>query len=53
MEQLVMKAKSGDAEAFIKLMEQSKESMKRVAFAYLKREEDVADAIQDAFGKRL
>lgn len=47
MEQLVMKAKSGDAEAFIKLMEQSKESMKRVAFAYLKREEDVADAIQD------
>ena len=47
MEQLVRKARSGDAEAFIQLMEDHKESMKRVAFAYLKREEDVADAIQD------
>ena len=47
MIQLIQKAQSGDAEAFIQLMEDNKESMKRVAFAYLKREEDVADAIQD------
>lgn len=47
MEQLIKRAKSGDAEAFIQLMEDNKESMKRVAFAYLRREEDVADAIQD------
>lgn len=47
MEQLIKRARSGDAEAFIRLMEDNKESMKRVAFAYLKREEDVADAIQD------
>lgn len=47
MTQLIKRAKNGDAEAFIRLMEDNKESMKRVAFAYLKREEDVADAIQD------
>lgn len=47
MAQLIERAKRGDAEAFIRLMEDNKESMKRVAFAYLKREEDVADAIQD------
>ena len=47
MERLIKKAKNGDAEAFIRLMEDNKESMKRIAFAYLKREEDVADAIQD------
>ena len=47
MERLIKRARSGDAEAFIRLMEDNKESMKRVAFAYLRREEDVADAIQD------
>lgn len=47
MERLIKKAKNNDAEAFILLMEKNKESMKRIAFAYLKREEDVADAIQD------
>ena len=47
MKQLIERAKSNDAEAFIQLMEDNKESMKRIAFAYLKREEDVADAIQD------
>ncbi len=47
MTQLIKRAKSGDAEAFIRLMEDNKESMKRIAFAYLKREEDVADALQD------
>ena len=47
MTKLIKRAKNGDAEAFIQLMEDNKESLKRVAFAYLKREEDVADAIQD------
>lgn len=47
MERLIKKAKRGDAEAFILLMEENKESMKRIACAYLKREEDAADAIQD------
>ena len=35
MEKLVKKAKKGDAEAFITLMEQNKQTMKRVAYAYL------------------
>ena len=44
MEKLVKKAKKGDAEAFIALMEQNRQSMIRIAFAYLGNEEDVADA---------
>lgn len=44
---LIQRAQKGDAEAFITLMEQSKEKMKRIAFSYLKQEEDVADAMQD------
>ena len=47
MELLVKKAQHGDAEAFIVLIEKNKESLKRVAFSYLKNEEDVADAIQE------
>lgn len=47
MERLVKKAQCGDAEAFIVLIEKNKESLKRVAFSYLKEEEDVADAIQE------
>jgi DNA-directed RNA polymerase specialized sigma24 family protein len=46
MEKLVKKAKKGDAEAFIALMEQNRQSMIRIAFAYLGNEEDVADAMQ-------
>lgn len=46
-EQLIRKARHGDAEAFIQLMEDNKESMKRIAYAYLKQDEDAADAIQD------
>lgn len=41
------KAKKGDAEAFIALMEQNRQSMIRIAFAYLGNEEDVADAMQE------
>lgn len=47
MEQLVRKAKKGDAEAFISLIESQRETMKRIAYAWLKNEEDAADAIQD------
>lgn len=47
MEKLVRKAKKGDAEAFITLMEQNRQSMVRIAFAYLGNEEDVADAMQE------
>lgn len=47
MERLIKRAKRGDAEAFILLMEENKECMKRIACAYLRREEDAADAIQD------
>ena len=47
MEKLVKKAKKGDAEAFIALMEQNRQSMIRIAFAYLGNEEDVADSMQE------
>ena len=47
MEKLVKKAKKGDAGAFIALMEQNRQSMIRIAFAYLGNEEDVADAMQE------
>lgn len=47
MEKLVRKVKKGDAEAFITLMEQNRQSMIRIAFAYLGNEEDVADAMQE------
>lgn len=47
MERLVKKAQKGDAEAFIALIEESKETLKRVALSYLKNEEDAADAIQE------
>ena len=47
MERLVKKAKRGDAEAFIELMEQNKQSMYRVAKGFLSNEEDVADAMSE------
>lgn len=47
MEELVKKAQHGDAEAFISLIENCKETLKRVALGYLGNEEDAADAIQD------
>ena len=47
MEKLVKKAKKGEAEAFIALMEQNRQIMIRIAFAYLGNEEDVADAMQE------
>lgn len=47
MEQLVKQAKRGDKEAFITLIEGQKETLKRIAYAWLKDEEDIADVIQD------
>ncbi len=47
MERLVKRAKRGDAEAFIELIEQNKQSMYKVAKGFLKDEEDVADAMSE------
>jgi RNA polymerase sigma-70 factor (ECF subfamily) len=44
---LIKKARKKDPDAFIQLMEQHMQSMYKVAMAYLKHEEDAADAIQD------
>lgn len=46
-EELLLRAKSCDGDAFVELMELHKQSMYKVAKAYLKREEDVADAISE------
>ena len=44
---LVRRARRGDAEAFIALIEECKMTLRRVALGYLGNEEDVADVIQD------
>lgn len=44
---LVRRARRGDAEAFIALIEECKMTLQRVALGYLRNEEDVADAMQD------
>lgn len=47
MEHLVKLAKKGDADAFIKLIETNQDALKRIAFAWLRDENDIADVIQD------
>ncbi|MDE7318876.1 MAG: sigma-70 family RNA polymerase sigma factor [Lachnospiraceae bacterium] len=47
MELLVKKAQQGDAEAFISLIEENKQSMYKVARGILKHDEDIADAISE------
>ena len=47
VELLVKKAKRGDAEAFIELIEQNKLSMYKVARGCLHDEEDIADAMSE------
>ena len=47
MEELIRRARAYDGDAFVELMEQHKQSMFKVAFAYLKREEDAADAVSE------
>ena len=43
---LIRKAKKGDKDAFCRLIDENVQSMYKVAAAYLKNDEDVADAIQ-------
>jgi RNA polymerase sigma-70 factor (ECF subfamily) len=47
MEMLMMLTKSGDTEAFIKLMDGQKARLYRIARAYLTNEQDVLDALQE------
>lgn len=47
MDTLVKRAKRGDAEAFISLIEECRMTLRRIALGYLKNDEDAADAIQD------
>ena len=48
MKRLVIKAqRENDAESFIQLMELNRQSMLKVARAYLSSEQDIADAMQD------
>lgn len=44
---LILRARNGDADAFVELMERHKQSMYKTAKAWLVREEDVADAISE------
>ena len=44
---LIRKAKKGDKDAFCRLIDENVQSMYKIAAAYLKNDEDVADAIQD------
>ena len=46
-EVLIRKAKKGDKDAFCRLMDENVQNMYKIAAAYLKNDEDVADAIQD------
>ncbi|MEG2288691.1 MAG: sigma-70 family RNA polymerase sigma factor [Clostridium sp.] len=47
MDLLIYKAKKGDKESFIKLMELNKQAMYKTATAILRNDEDVADALQE------
>ena len=51
MENLVKKAKAGDSSAFSSLIRMNTQSMYKIAWAYLKNDEDVADAIQETILK--
>ncbi len=46
METFLQRARAGDGEAFIQLMEENKTGMYKVARAYLSCDADVADAMQ-------
>jgi len=47
MEFLVQKAKAKNSEAFVQLMESQMKNMYKIAWSYLKNDDDAADAIQD------
>lgn len=44
---LVRRAKQGDQDAFLKLMDSQMQTMYKLAWTYLKNEDDVADIVQD------
>lgn len=46
--ELIGRARLGDADAFVALMEGQKQSFYRVARSYLRRDADIADAMQEA-----
>ena len=47
MKVLVKQAQRGNTDAFIRLIEENKQALQRVAYGFFQNEEDVADAIQD------
>lgn len=47
LEYIVKRARQGDNQAFIQLIETNRQSMYKVARSYFSNEEDIADAIQD------
>lgn len=47
VKQLVMQAQAGDADAFVQLVEDRRQQLYKIAFCYLRNQEDVADVIQD------
>ncbi len=51
MNDLIQRARGGDAEAFVALIKQLEHSMYRMAKSMLHRDEDVADALQESILK--
>lgn len=47
MKRLVKRAQGGDADAFVQLMEENRQSMYKTAVCYVRNPEDAADIIQD------
>lgn len=47
MENLIKKARRGDADAFVELMESQMKNMYKAVYSFLSNEDDVADAISD------
>lgn len=47
MEILIMRARKKDPDSFVKLMDMNMQTMYKVGRAYLKNDDDIADAIQD------
>jgi len=50
-EELVLRARDGDREAFVELMRQNEDALYHMAWSMLRKEEDVADAMQEAIFK--
>ncbi|MDO3413250.1 sigma-70 family RNA polymerase sigma factor [Saccharibacillus sp. CPCC 101409] len=50
-EELVLRARDGDREAFVDLMRQTEDALHGMAWSMLRKEEDVADAMQETVFK--